>query len=448
MKNFESWMLGYILNSVWQVPVLFAAAWLAARVLRSSGAAAGHRVWVSALVLQSLLPACSVQPWNWLRGTALAGSHVHKVRPGQVTVVMGPGVGIGVLHIPAVFLALIVAGYGAAFLYFAVRLLWGIRKTSAIRRAALPIRLTEKAAQYWNRCNKRFGIHDAHIAVSTSILGPLTMGVKRMLVLLPANMVDGLPEEDLHAIIAHEFAHMFRRDYAKSLLYELLSLPAMYHPLFWATRAHVMESREEVCDRMAAEAVAGVENYARSLLRLASSLVRGTSARVPYAIGIFDANTFERRIMKLTLRQREIQGARRFAILAACVAFGMGTCASALALRTYVYAPSVEGSGKTASKKTAPASVPAGVMAERILKQTMPIYPPAAKKAKIEGSVLLDAVIGKDGTIENLKAVSGPRELQQSALDAVRQWTYKPYLVNGDPVEVETTITVTYSLRE
>jgi outer membrane biosynthesis protein TonB len=56
--------------------------------------------------------------------------------------------------------------------------------------------------------------------------------------------------------------------------------------------------------------------------------------------------------------------------------------------------------------------------------------------------------VGKTGDVENLKVVLGPRELQQSSLDAVRQWKYKPYLVNGDPVDVKTTISVVYSLQK
>ena len=73
-------------------------------------------------------------------------------------------------------------------------------------------------------------------------------------------------------------------------------------------------------------------------------------------------------------------------------------------------------------------------------------YPVEAKKARIQGKVQLDAAIGKAGEIEQLKVISGPKELQQSALDAVRQWTYKPFLLNGEPVEVKTKITVTYTL--
>jgi TonB family protein len=100
-----------------------------------------------------------------------------------------------------------------------------------------------------------------------------------------------------------------------------------------------------------------------------------------------------------------------------------------------------------ATPQTTP-QIPGGTMAGNRLTEVQPVYPPDAKAAGIEGTVILSAVIGKDGKIENLQVVSGPAELTRSALDAVRQWTYRPYLVNGDPVAVETTITVNYSLQK
>jgi periplasmic protein TonB len=69
-----------------------------------------------------------------------------------------------------------------------------------------------------------------------------------------------------------------------------------------------------------------------------------------------------------------------------------------------------------------------------------------AKMARISGTVVLQAVIGKDGSIQNLKAVSGHPMLIQSALDAVRQWKYRPTYLNGQPVEVDTQITVNFVL--
>ena len=78
MRNFEFWILAYLLNSLWQVPLLFAAGWLAARALRSAGAEAEHRVWVITLVLQSLLPAVSIFPFDWLRAFALLSWNAEK----------------------------------------------------------------------------------------------------------------------------------------------------------------------------------------------------------------------------------------------------------------------------------------------------------------------------------------------------------------------------------
>jgi TonB family protein len=80
-----------------------------------------------------------------------------------------------------------------------------------------------------------------------------------------------------------------------------------------------------------------------------------------------------------------------------------------------------------------------------LIYKTDPVYPPIAKAAHVQGAVVLRAIISKTGTIEDLRAISGPEMLKGSAMDAVKQWTYKPYLLNGEPVEVETTITVNYT---
>jgi protein TonB len=87
-----------------------------------------------------------------------------------------------------------------------------------------------------------------------------------------------------------------------------------------------------------------------------------------------------------------------------------------------------------------------GVAEGLLIHEVRPNYPPLARQARVQGSVVLQAVISKDGTIQNLKVVSGHPMLVQSALDAVKQWRYKPYFLNGEPVEVETSITVNFTL--
>jgi protein TonB len=92
--------------------------------------------------------------------------------------------------------------------------------------------------------------------------------------------------------------------------------------------------------------------------------------------------------------------------------------------------------------------VGAAVQAANILSKVTPAYPPLAKQARVQGVVQFEALVGKDGSIENLKVVSGPPLLIQSAMEAVQQWKYKPTLLNGQPVTVLTTIDVNYTLSE
>jgi len=87
-----------------------------------------------------------------------------------------------------------------------------------------------------------------------------------------------------------------------------------------------------------------------------------------------------------------------------------------------------------------------GVTEGLILKKVQPTYPPLARSARIQGQVVLQAVIGKDGAIQGLRAVSGHPMLTPAAIDAVKQWRYKPYFLNGEPVEVDTQITVNFTL--
>jgi periplasmic protein TonB len=87
-----------------------------------------------------------------------------------------------------------------------------------------------------------------------------------------------------------------------------------------------------------------------------------------------------------------------------------------------------------------------GVSQGLLVHKVTPQYPPLAKQARIQGVVVLQALIGKDGNIQNLHVVSGHPMLTTAALEAVKEWKYKPYYLNGEPVEVETTINVNFSL--
>jgi periplasmic protein TonB len=94
----------------------------------------------------------------------------------------------------------------------------------------------------------------------------------------------------------------------------------------------------------------------------------------------------------------------------------------------------------------APLHVSTGVLQGMLIAPIRPVYPVIAKAAGVQGTVVVEAVISRTGTIESLHVVSGPAMLQNAALDAIRQARYQPYRLNGDPTEVQTTITVNFRL--
>jgi TonB family protein len=502
----ESFLLTYALNALWQVPLIFAAVWLAARASCRAAPAFHHTLWTTALFAELLLPALSATPAELLQSaqTWLASfRHTTPALAPQVTITMGEAhVATGFQLPPTLLLAAAIL-YLAALLFLATRLAIGLHQTANLRRRAQPLTLTGHARQSYLRFAQLFAVPDAHVAASNDIASPITLGIRRPTLLLPAHF-DTLLDEDLDAALAHEFAHLRRHDFAKNLAYELLSLPIAFHPILWLTRARMNESREVLCDAMAASAVAGPQRYARSLLRLATQFSQHTGTPTPHAIGIFDAHpfkNFERRVMNLTHRTIELRGAARLIPAALSLVLIASACTTALAFRQQVAAPpastpptqtaalqpialAIPRAGEPARsykldipntpantsalppgsyilKVLPPASaattqaepgnqlhVSAGVIAGQRLSFVNPVYPPDAKKAKLSGTVVLHAIIGKDGTIKTLDVASSTNPLfNNSALEAVSKWTYKPYLLNGEPTAVDTNITINYALN-
>jgi TonB family protein len=455
MRTLETWLLTYALNALWQVPIVFAAAWIAARASRRAGPAFQHALWTSALVAEVLLPACTARPgeaWQTLLRWLASFRQSSIAQDPHVTVTMGPAHAATGFHMPPTLLAAAALLYLGALVYFATRLCIGLYQTASLRRRAEPLALTGHARQSYLRFAQLFGVNNAVVAASTEIAGPITLGILRPVLLLPSELDASLLGEDLDAALAHEFAHMHRRDFAKNLAYEVLSLPIAFHPLLRLTRSRMAETRELVCDDLAAEVVAGRQRYSRSLLRLATKFSEQTHAPAPHAIGIFDAHpfkNFERRVMNLTHHSKELRGAARLATAALSLLLIGGACTSALAFRMQVAAPAAQ----TATPAPTPQPekvlrIGARVINGNRLTFVAPVYPPDAKAARLNGTVVLHALIGKDGLIKELAVVSGPDEFRESALDAVKRWTYRPYLLNGDPTEVDTTITVNYALKQ
>ena len=95
-----------------------------------------------------------------------------------------------------------------------------------------------------------------------------------------------------------------------------------------------------------------------------------------------------------------------------------------------------------------PDRVPTDAMHLLTLKRVNPIYPPLARQARIQGTVILNIVINKSGDVQSLQLVRGHPMLAPAAIDAVRQWKYQPYQLSGEPVDTQTTVQVIFKLAE
>jgi TonB family protein len=168
---------------------------------------------------------------------------------------------------------------------------------------------------------------------------------------------------------------------------------------------------------------------------------------IPRTRRAFAKRAFRRQIVKPVEKPIEIGAPRRLTPMLAYTAIGLAAVFGALSLPA------------NAADVQAHASVPAfvhiscrpvaahpDVKPGHLVNKVPPRYPEEAKKAGTEGIAILSATITKSGTLTKLKAVSGPKDLEQATLQAVRQWQYEPYLRNGKPTAVRAEITAIYSL--
>ena len=159
---------------------------------------------------------------------------------------------------------------------------------------------------------------------STAIDDPVTIGVVHPAILLPSRVLPDLGEQELSAILAHEFGHIRRRDFPVQILCELISLPVAWHPGIGYLMSKISETRELACDDYAAVRLGKRRLYARTLLRLASLCLHAPRGNA-VGLGIFDGENLETRIMTLTEKRLSLSRAALIGLaLATSITFGAG----------------------------------------------------------------------------------------------------------------------------
>jgi TonB family protein len=462
MNHAQDSLLRYLTHSAVTLAMVGAVAWLGDRLLRRVGPQAQHRMWVTALLLSVALP---LLPAGWL---ARLGPAHSSAGLGTATVTYNTAAAAAERWtVSPLLCAMLAAAYLLTLLFYMARLLWRGRRTGAMVRRATMLPLEASARGFLNDAARRFGVAMPEVRCSSETRGPVVLGLRRPLLLVPEGFfttenaeeiqtaTDGdirmasdvdvrmASDDDIAAALAHECAHIRRRDFAKNLIYECVAAAVAYHPACWLMRRRIAETRELVCDEMAAGAAGDRPEYAASLLRLATSMA--VPSQASQAIGVFDGNILEERIMRLTMDIPKVTRARRIAMaaVAACALLGGAVTAAAL---SFDVTPQ-ESAATSAPVHEKVYKIGGDVSAPALTYSVDAKFPDAERNAKkgLQGVAVVELIVDSKGRPRDIRVKQSLRpDFDKCAIDAVRQYKFGPAMRQGKPVAVAITIEVNF----
>ena len=336
MKVISQMLLNLLLNATWQIALIAAASSLCARMLRGTAVRFRHRVWVSALLLSFALPLLTTsEVFN--RAALIGRSQPATVEPlvGTTAVLelnsvetssRGPRASIGMGRNLA---AALIAFYLAFFLYRSVKLFQAWKRTRGVVNSALPFEFSPTFERTIERCKRALGVSRVGILCSDSEPVPLTVGVRRPLIILPRQLLREAEVDMLTSALGHELVHVLRRDYLLNLIYELLFLPLAFHPAAALLLRRIRQTRELCCDELVTERLLDAKVYARSLVQLAGSAPPVRALASITTVGIADADILEVRVMSLLKKSKPIVRRKKLVLIAASLLLALPCVAAA-----------------------------------------------------------------------------------------------------------------------
>ncbi len=447
-----------------QAGLLLGAALVIPAAVRLRDPATRLRVAQAALIAALALPLVQPAP----RGGGTGDSNVRTAF--SLVVPDERAAAPGAPSLETVVLAALAAG---AFL----RLGWlgaGLLRLRALRRSARPLSPVPASVV---SAAARVGA-TAELLVSSEVASPLAIGWRRPAVILPERF-DALEAAEQEAVACHELLHVKRRDSRAVLLEELARALFWSQPAAWKLLSGISLAREQAIDGDVVRSTGDRRSYLRALARLAQFAQEAPSGALPF----HSRSHLLRRVAHLA---KEVPMSRRNLALATTAAAVLLLLVGAAGAAAVPFGRSEGDSGAepAASSAASPSDavregvsggVPGGVaggvaggvrggVAEGaddgdvlkvggdvkepvVVSNVPPTYPEEARKNRIQGRVIVEAVISEKGIVTKVRAVESPDPmLTESALEAVKKWTYRPATKKGKPVKVFLTATVSFKL--
>ena len=422
-------------------------------------------IWRTVLVASLLLPL--IQPWAVRPAPAPAAATMETAAPvateaGGATPAELRAPGRAIISVPARWSSpVVLAGVLSAGVL--LRLGWlglGLFTLGRLRRSARPF---EPRPASIERAVSLAGT-DAEFLVSDTCTRPVTCGIRRPIVIVPRHF-EGFPEGEQTAIACHELLHVARADWTWNIADEVTRAVFWFHPAIWWLIDQIQLAREQLVDREVVRRLGTKQPYLQALLRI---------ARPAHRLVLTPASLFLKRAhltQRVALLVKEVSMSKaRLAVavlIMAVVVFAVGRLTvSAFPLQRagepQPIVNAVETSAPTPQQQSRPGPPPQQVVvpdwhpdARRIggdiklptkTVDAPAVYPDVAKAARVQGVVICEILVGPDGRVQDTRVRRSIPLLDQAALDAVRQWQFRPALLNGNPTPVVFTVTVRFAL--
>lgn len=342
----------YVTNVLWMTCAIASITSLLARALRRCPSSYRHALWVVALLLAVVVPFASLRgsrnndeprtvpvvEVSALRsaGTAHGGNSSwmlwRQFRHSSQPVQFGP-----------IFISLVAGLYLSFICYRALRLYRGWWSLRAVLQQSCRRPMPPAMQALVEQCQSLVGLKPVPILWSPEGRGPATLGIRNPVLVLPEWFLSQASQDELSSALTHELAHIRRRDFLWNLVYELLILPISFHPAAALIKARIDQTRELACDETAAASMPTGAQYARSLLSIAQSIAaKQRLATIGYAMGLFDANTLEDRIMNVFAKANRMRKSRAQAAAVGTLALLLVACLGVSGFSFQVSQPSTE----------------------------------------------------------------------------------------------------------
>ncbi|MDR0311808.1 MAG: TonB family protein [Acidobacteriota bacterium] len=343
-------------------------------------------------------------------------------------------------YLPVIWLA------GALSLMCCI-IIGNLRLWNTVRR--LPFAADPALSELFEECRRLMRVQTkAGLILTDRVKSPILFGFIKPRVLLPADLARELPLEQLRYILLHELAHLKRFDILTGWLLAFLQSLHWFNPMIWWAFGRIRFDCELACDEQALSCVPNDERryYGDVLIGMLDRY--NHVHRLPAIAGILEnKNQLKRRLVmikkfKRPARREIVVAATLFAVLSVAFLTEPRSLLSQSGVNVY----QSEVKNNTVPEAAKPVRMSGEVLSDAVIHRVHPVYPASARAEAISGEVILDVTIDEEGIVTEVVALSGPDELIAAAIDAVRQWRYRPTLVNGAPVSVKGEIRANFTM--